>query len=84
MIDYSAADLKGIAAIDESNHLGLLTNCGINLDDARRIVAATDEMLRKAIEMGEANIAKNPEAPIAKKLAARVAASRRELTIRAQ
>lgn len=78
MTNYSAEDVIAIAAIDEEHHIGVLTNCGISRDSARKIIAATDDMLRKGIEMGEANIAAKANASIA----AAVAASRREMIIR--
>ncbi len=49
MADYNATELKQIAAINEDQHLALLTDCGIHRDFARKIVAMTDAELSDAI-----------------------------------
>lgn len=76
MKDYSTSDLRQIAQINEDHHLGLLTDCGIHQDFARKIIAMTDTELAAAVAKFR---------PIANKTAMQqglVAAAEREIIIR--
>lgn len=77
MTNYSAEQLKEISKLNDEHHIGLLTDCGIHRDFARKIVAMSDAEIASAIAQF---------APIANKSAmqtALVAAASRETLIRA-
>jgi len=74
--DYSPAELKQIAQIGEDQHVGLLTACGIHQDNARKIIAMSDDVLAQGIAAVEGRPNKTPAQE------AMIAAGRRELTIR--
>lgn len=76
MTDYSADDIRKIAAISEDQHLGLLTDCGIHRDFARQIIGMSVSDLTAAIAQFEPMQAKTAMQ------AGLVAAAKREISIR--
>jgi hypothetical protein len=76
MTDYAPAEIQQITKINEDQHIGLLTNCGIHQDFARKILAMSDADLTAAIAQFE---------PVQNKTAMQVglvAAAKREIIIR--
>ena len=83
MIDYSNDQIIKIAAISKEDHIGLLSNCGISRDQARKFMAATLEQLEQGAASGEKHLAEmSPEAPRYAHGVALLNAIRRELVIR--
>lgn len=78
MTNYSAEELKLIAKISANEHAGLLTNCGINLVNATKIIAMSTGELNKAVAQF------SPMANKTSMQSALLAAAARELTIRTE
>lgn len=76
MINYTASQIREIAEIGENQHIGLLTDCGIHNDYARKMIKLTGAELTAAIAQFE---------PVPNKTAMQaglVEAAKRELIIR--
>ncbi|MBA3242291.1 MAG: hypothetical protein H0T60_13765 [Acidobacteria bacterium] len=80
MIDYTASDAQKIAAISTSEHVGLLTNCGLCPDHARQIIAMTDANLLATVAKYDAMLAVAPKKTDL--MIALIAAGNREIMIR--
>jgi hypothetical protein len=80
--NYTDSEIRLIAKISDEQRIGLLTNCGISRDDARKIMAVGIDTLYKGVEMGEAQVAKLAGTDRGAYIAAVLAATKREIVIR--
>lgn len=76
MTSYTDIELRQIAAINEDQHIGLLTACGIHRDHARLVIAMSTADLSAAVAKGIAVVNKTAMQE------AIIAAGIRELAIR--
>lgn len=79
---YTDAELRQIAQINDDQHIGLLTQCGINRDMARKIMTTGAEELAKTLEIGKATLARFAGTEQEASIAGRIEAVRRETAIR--
>lgn len=80
--NYTDSEIRTIAKISDEQRIGLLTNCGISRDDARKIMAVGLDTLYKGVEMGEAQAAKLAGTDRGAYISAVLAATKREIVIR--
>jgi len=76
MTNYSQNETKKIAQVSPEQHIGILTQCGINRDNARKLIGMSTPDLKAAVEKFGAVASKSSQQ------AALIAAAAREIVIR--